>query len=364
MSTKNIHVILGTDDATVKETAAKLVEKLTPADAGDFGLEMIDGTAENTDGAVKTIGATIGALQTLPFFGGGKVVWLKSTNIFADSVTGRSAGTLEVAESLIEVLSQGLPNEIHFVISATEIDKRRSFYKKLSKLSKPQVFDRPDTSRAGWEQAVMGLVSQRARDRNLKFQPEALEFFVMLAGADTRQIENELEKLDLFLGTEEREVSTAHVRRLVSQSRAGVIWEIGDAISKRHLPRALEQIDQFIYRGESAIGILLAAIIPKIRTLLVAKDLVEQHKIRAANYSQFNAALSRLDPRFTRHLPKKKDGSISAYPVFLAAQDCRYFELSQLKTALSDCLEANRRLVTSGLDSKLILDQLVIRLLT
>ncbi|MEM7144112.1 MAG: DNA polymerase III subunit delta [Verrucomicrobiota bacterium] len=364
MSYKNIHVILGTDDATVKETAAKLVEQLTPADAGDFGLETIDGTAGNTDEAVNTIGATIGALQTLPFFGGGKVVWLKSTNIFADSVTGRSSGTLEAAESLIEILEQGLPDEVHFVLNATEIDKRRSFYKKLSKLSKPQIFDRPDTSRAGWEQAVMGLVAQRARERKLKFQPEALEFFVMRAGADSRQIENELEKIDLFLGDGEREVSTLHVRRLVSQSHAGIIWEIGDAISKRHLPRALDLIDQFMYRGENAVGILLAAIIPKIRTLLVAKDLVDQHNIRASSYNQFNAALDRLDPRFTRHLPKKKDGSISAYPVFLATQDCRRFELDQLKSALSDCLDANRRLVTSGLDPKLVLDQLVIRLLT
>jgi DNA polymerase-3 subunit delta len=363
VSAKNIHVILGTDDATVKETAAKLVEKLSPPDAGDFGLETIDGTAENTDGAISIISNTIGALQTIPFFGG-KVVWLKNTNVFADSVTGRSTGTLESAESLIEVLQQGFPDQVHFVLSATEIDKRRSFYKKLSKLSKPQIFDRPDTSRAGWEQAVMGLVSQRARERKLRFHPEALEFFVMLAGADTRQIENELEKLDLFLGTDERGVTTAHVRRLVSQSRSGVIWEIGDAISKRQLPRALEQIDQFMYRGESAIGILLAAIIPKVRTLLVAKDLVERHNIRASNYNQFNAALDRLDPRLTRHLPKKKDGSISAYPVFLAAQDCARFKLSQLKSALSDCLDANKRLVTSGLDSKLVLDQLVIRLLT
>src|SRR5947209_20411770 len=67
-----IYAVVGSDDVEVKQTAAELAEKLKPADAGDFGLETIDGAADNADQAATRIRSTIEALRTLPFFGGEK----------------------------------------------------------------------------------------------------------------------------------------------------------------------------------------------------------------------------------------------------------------------------------------------------
>ncbi len=39
----NIHAVVGSDESGVKRAAAKLAAQLTPPDAGDFGLEVIDG---------------------------------------------------------------------------------------------------------------------------------------------------------------------------------------------------------------------------------------------------------------------------------------------------------------------------------
>ena len=126
----NIHAILGTDEGRVKEAALVLSKKLAPADAGDFGLEIISGQADNTDHATQIVGSTVEALQTLPFFGGEKVVWLQGANFFGDSQTGKSQGTLEATDNLMELLERGIPSDVQFILSASEIDKRRSFYKK------------------------------------------------------------------------------------------------------------------------------------------------------------------------------------------------------------------------------------------
>src|ERR1051326_1948545 len=80
-ATANVHAIVGSDEARVKREAAELAQKLAPAEAGEFGLEMIDGAADNVEGAANAIRSTIAALQTIPFFGGGKLVWLKSANL-------------------------------------------------------------------------------------------------------------------------------------------------------------------------------------------------------------------------------------------------------------------------------------------
>lgn len=363
----NIHAIMGNDEARVKEAALALAEKLTPPDAGEFGIEIVEGTAETSDQASRIVNEVLQALQTLPFFGGTKVVWLKNANLFADSVTGRAAPTIEAAASLSDFLKMGLPENVAFILSATDVDKRRTFYRTLGKLTKITVFDRPDTSRPGWEEDLMGLVARRAKTHRLRFDREALEFFIMLAGNDTRQIESELEKLDLYLtgaGAAERNVTVDEIRKLVSHSHTGIIFEIGAAISKKRLPQALERTAHLLHHGESAIGILLAAIVPTVRSLLVAKSLLERHRLPMSNFRTFDSAVSRLPADETASLPRKKDGSVSCYPVFLAAQDCGKFRLDDLKRGYTQCLEANTRLVTSQLEPRLVLDQLLTRLLT
>src|SRR5437763_15890013 len=110
-STANIRAIVGSDEARIKREAAELAQKLAPAEAGEFGLEIIDGTADNVDGAATAIRSTIAALQTLPFFGGGKLVWLKSANFLSEDVKGKSINVLEPLDDIDAVLARGLPDD-------------------------------------------------------------------------------------------------------------------------------------------------------------------------------------------------------------------------------------------------------------
>ena len=396
----NIHAIVGSDESEVKRAASELAAKLAPADAGEFGLEVIDACADNVDQAVSRIRSAIEALQTLPFFGGGKLVWLKNANCLGDSVIGRSTSVQSALDDLAELLDAGLGSEVTFLISATEVDKRRSFYKTLGKRAELQVIDRLDSSRAGWEEEATEIVRGRAKSRGLQFEEEALDLFVLLTGGDTRQIENELEKIDLYCGTGFQSatgrtrggepvgqagvspamtakmaagptavtavppVTIEQVRELVPLSRAGVIFELGNALAACDLERALTLVKRLLDQGETAISILLVAILPTIRNLLLAKDLMERNRIpRPHAPFTFISALNRLPAEATEHLPRKKDGSINGYALGLAAQQARRFETAQLIAGLEACLEANLRLVTSQLDHELVLTEIVVKLL-
>src|SRR6267143_4487612 len=124
--TANIYAVVGSDESAVKREAGALAQKLAPAEAGEFGLEIIDGAADNVDGAATAIRSTIAALQTLPFFGGGKLVWLKSANFLSDDVKGKSVNVLEPLEELAAIINSGLPADVTLLISAVDPDKRRS----------------------------------------------------------------------------------------------------------------------------------------------------------------------------------------------------------------------------------------------
>src|SRR5437870_9903482 len=362
-ATANIHAVVGSDEAEVKHIAAELAVKLTPPGAGDFGLEIIDAAADNAEQAAARVSSTIDALQTLPFFGSTKVVWLKNVNFLGDDQKARSTAVQSALEELSELLGRGFGSEITFLISATEVDKRRGFYKTMAKRAELQVFDRLDSARAGWEEEATEIVRRRAKKRKLQFDDDALDLFVLLTGGDTRQIENELEKIDTFLG-KDRAVHANLVREIVPLSRGGVMFDLSNALAARDLELALTLVRRLLDQGEKAIGILLVAIVPTTRNLLLAKDLMERHRLpRPHSAFQFVSAINRLPAKATEHLPRKKDGSINAYALGIAAQHAHHFESNQLIDAMRACLTANVQLVTTQLDHELILTEVVVKLL-
>ena len=366
----NIYAVVGSDEAEVKRAAAELAQTLTPPDAGDFGLEIIDGVSENADQAAARIRSAIEALQTLPFFGSSKVVWLKNANFLGDTQVGRAAGVQSGLEELSEMIEKGLGSDVIFLVSATEVDKRRSFYRSLVKRAELQIFNRLDSSRSGWEEEAIEVVRRRAKKRKLQFDEDALDLFVLLTGGDTRQIENELEKIDLLLangGTAFQAVPRVRVelvRELVPLSRAGVIFELSNALAVRDLELALKLVRRLLDQGENAVGILLVAILPTVRNLLLTKDLMERHRLKRPHSPfEFISAINRLPAEATDHLPRKKDGSINAYPLGIVAQQAHRFETERLIRAMQACLEANLKLVTTQLDHELVLTETVVKLL-
>jgi DNA polymerase III subunit delta len=361
--TSQIYAVVGSDEGAVKSRARELAQQLTPKDTGDFGQDLIDGAADNADQAVSRIHSAIEAIQTLPFFGPGKLVWLKDVNFCGDTVTGRSAQVAAALDQLQQFLSVGMPSGVVFLLSASEVDKRRSFYKSLTKVATIEHFDRIDTSRSGWEEEAESLARGLAAERGLIFQPEALEVFVRLAGADTRQLRNELEKIDLYLG-EKREIDTQSVRNLVARTATGVIWELGNAIAKRQLSAALALLDQLLFQGETPIGILYAAIIPTVRNLLVTKEILETYGVKAPSAPyQFNSVIARLPQAAQNFLPRRKDGNINVYGLGIAACEAHRFSLAQLIRGFEECLKANIQLVTTQLEPRLVLSKLLVSLL-
>jgi DNA polymerase-3 subunit delta len=317
---------------------------------------------------------------------------LKNANFLGDDPKARSAAVQSALEELSELLDGGFDSGVTFLISATEVDKRRAFYKMLVKRAELQVFDRLDSGRAGWEEEATEIVRLRAKKQKLQFDDDALDLFVLLTGGDTRQIENELEKIDTYcsagVGPVERAgVSAAEpksarrtsdagaqmvvprvtvdlVRELVPLSRAGIIFELSNALALRDLELALTLVRRLLDQGESAIGILLAAVVPTVRNLLLAKDLVDRHRLpRPHSPFQFISAINRLPAKATEHLPRKKDGAINAYALGIAAQHAHKFETNQLINAMRACLTANVQLVTTQLDHELILTEVVVKLL-
>jgi DNA polymerase III subunit delta len=356
----NFFAVVGSDEGLVREKALALYTQLTGGVDDGFTHETIDGIADNSDSAHEICQSAVQALLTIPMFGGDKVVWLRNANFLGDNVTGRSQRTEAGVEKLRATLERGLPNGVKFLLTAHGVDKRRAFWKFVEKSADVQVHDRIDIGRDGWQEQVKTLVSRRAAALRLSFDDDAMALFIMLAGEQSQQIGNELEKLDLFLGEERREVTEDDVRQIVPLSRAAVVFETGKAIQRGDVARAINWIDEQLAADESAIGIMRASVIPTVRNLFIAKLIIEKFKAPTGNYPAFSGAINRVPESERSWLPQKKDGTgVNVYPIFLAAEGAAYFELEGLQRVMEATLKADQSLVTTGLDHRLVLHRLI-----
>lgn len=354
-----IHFISGSDDAAVKKAASELAMKLAPG-ADAFGLEVIDGAVETVDAAISRTRESMQSLATLPFLGGTKLVWLKSATFLADSVTGRSENVIAAVEQLCDLLDEGLPGGVTFLLSAPGADKRRTSYKRLSKLGNTILHDKPSLGFGAGEEEIVGWTSQQARARGMNLSSDALEVLAARVGLDSAQLHSELDKMETAFGSGHA-ISERDVRDLVPATRESGVFDIGNAISARNLPLALETLDQLFYQGEKGVGILLASIVPTVRNLLLTKSLLIRHKLRPPAEAQFfSSTLAKLPPEETDFLPRKKDGTLNAYGLGIAAKSSVHYSLEELQRAFHGCAKANLHLITGQGTENVILTRLLI----
>jgi len=357
-------VIVGTDEGQVREAALMTWRDLTGGVDDGFTHETIDGNAGTVDDALKILGQTQQALLTYSMFGGDKVVWLRNATFMGNDRTADSESTIQGIDGLLQLLMKGLPSGVSFLLSAPKIDKRRGFWKFLEKNVAVQVYDKIDMSRDGWEEQVATLVLDKARDAGLTFEDEALELFVMQAGEATNQIVNELEKLRLYLG-DSTTVTVEAVRLMVPLSRAGVIFETGRALQSGNAARAIALIDEQLEMGESAVAIMRASIISTVRNMFMARILIDRAKASAFNYRDFESAVNRMPMEEKAWLPQKKSGDgVNVYPLFMSAKGAMAFTLESLEKILHATAKADKLLVTTGLDDRLVLHRLVTEIAT
>lgn len=357
--TAAFYFVTGSDESDVKKTARALADELAPG-ADAFGLETIDGAIEGVDAVVEKIRETRGALLTLPFLGGTKLVWLKNATFLADTISGRSETVISALEMLCDTVEAGLPDGVTFLMSAPEPDKRRTAYKRLTKAGVTKICDKPDLGFRAGEGEIVDWTASRARAKGLKIAHDAVEALAARVGLDSGQLDSELEKLQTAFG-QAHPITADDVRGLVPATRESGIFDVGNAISSRNLRLALDTLDHLFYQGERGIGILLASIVPTVRNLLFVKDLIVRYRIQPpAQPNAFSGALNRLPPGEIEHLPRKKDGTLNTYGLGIAAQNSTRYTLEELRRGFLGCAEANLQLVSSqGSDSTVL-----VRLLT
>lgn len=361
-------LICGDDEFHVKERSKELYQKWSD-ELGGMDHEIIDAAAANSGEALKALARLREALQTLPFFGSDKVIWLRDCNFLGDE---RAASTQAVTETLSEI-SQELKdfgwsgkNSVRLLISAGKVDKRKTFYKTIEKLGAVENFSGWSVDDRDWADQAEQFARRELRARKKEISGEALSELINRVGANARMLANEIEKLTVYVG-QRNEIGIDDVSAVCIRNRAARAFALGDALGDRDLPYLLRCLDEELWEVKldpkrNEIG-LLYGLISKVRALLLLKEMAREGWIKAeTHYPRFKAQLERVPadqlPADKRYNPL----ALNPYVLFKALPQIKNYSQSELVAAMELLLKCNRQLIFSNLDESLALQQTLIKI--
>jgi len=322
-ATKTFAFLCGPDDFIVNRLGQERFAALAAeANADDFSREIISGFAANVDEVGAAVNRFRDAVQTVPMFGGKRVVWFKDVNFLADTVTGRAEGTLEQVAALQELLEKVNADEVAIVITAAPIDRRRSFPKWCE--------GHADFTLAGGDgesagDALAGVAIEEAKASGATFGEGALELLLAKVGPNTRLLTEETRKLATYagdpstpLGAGGAVIEAAHIDELTPNFAEGDFFESAEKFFAGDLRGTLAALERHFFNGGDARPVL-SALQNRNRILIQCRVLLDTGELRAPGpYGFDKSAWARAAEAYAKHFGG--DTEKSAYNLFTQNQ--------------------------------------------
>ena len=357
-------LICGEDDFAVKQRAKQIYLQWTE-ELGGMDHEIIDAAVSNSGEALKALAKLREAMQTLPFFGSGKVIWLQNCNFLSDE----RAATQDVTQSLAELadeLKEFAWQNVRLLISAGKVDKRKVFYKALDKLGTVESFAGWSIDDRDWADQAEAWARKGLHARQKEISDEALAELINRVGPNPRQLDSEVEKVALYAG-DRKEIEFDDVATICTRNKMARAFALGDALGDRDLPRLLARLDEALWDvkldpQKSEIG-LLYGLISKVRAMLLLKEMLREGWVKlTTDYPRFKAQLERVPkdqlPEDRRFNPL----ALNPYVLFKALPQVSRYSQAELIRAMDLLFQCNLRLVSTSLDESLVVQQALVQI--
>ena len=357
-------LVCGEDDFAVKQRAKQIYLQWTE-ELGGMDHEIIDAAVSHSGEALKALAKLREAMQTLPFFGSGKVIWFQNCTFLSDE----RAATKDVIESLAalaEELKEFAWQNVRLLITAGKVDKRKAFYKALDKLGTVESFAGLSVDDRDWASQAEAWARKGLSARQKEISHEALAELVDRVGPNARQLDNEVEKVALYVG-DRKEIEFDDVATICTRNKMARAFALGDALGDRDLPRLLARLDEALWEvkldpQKSEIG-LLYGLIAKVRAMLLLKEMLKEGWVKPdMDYNRFKAQLERVPkdqlPEDRRFNPL----ALNPYVLYKALPQVKRYSEAELIRAMDLLFQCNLRLVSTSLDESLVVQQTLVQI--
>ncbi len=231
MNASPVELIHGEESFLVDRELRQIEEACKVQGPEDLNREAFD-AAETAPSRVTS------SARTMPFMGERRLIIVKNADKWS----------VDQWETLTDYAENPNPSSC-VVLVVPSVDKRRAWWKKLSKSANVRQCSRPpDNQLHGW-------IKKLANEAGLKPGPEVIRAIELRVGSDLQLIWREVLKLQAFAG-EDGSLDAEDVRVLVAESKGHSVFVFCDAVGDRNLKEALRGLRRLQELGEAPLKIL------------------------------------------------------------------------------------------------------------
>jgi DNA polymerase III subunit delta len=255
---------------------------------------------------------------------------------------------------LAEMLDHGLPPWDFLLMTALQVDRRTRLYKRLEEMGAVfQLAIERDRSGRISRESLAEFIHKRLRQAGKTIEPQAREIILLRAGDELRGLQQELEKLLLYVG-DHSSIHVHDVEMIFADQGEGWIFDLTRSIAERNAVAALAHLARLMAQGEHPLK-LLSTIAAEIRRLLAARQLLDGelrgHWKRGLTYQQFQQNILKEGAPFLTRNP------YADYMCFQRADD---FTVAELRAYLAGIYDADFRLKSTGNNLRLVMEKLIL----
>lgn len=309
-----VYFFWGEEDFLIEETVDLLIREALDETSKSFNLDILHGSEVDAR-------RVVGIASSYPMMAERRIVVV------------REIEKLSEKELLLSYLDHPSPTTC-FVVVAGKPDFRQTFYKQLKEKSYAVEF-KPLT-----EEYIPDWIIARLKSKRKTISQEAAASILALVGTSLREIQNEIEKLLVFIG-DRGTVELDDVKSVVGVSRQYNVFELQNAIAYKDLKRVLDIMKHMLEAGEYPVA-TVAYLTGFFRKVWLLREMMKE---RMNDYQL--AGQLRVSSRF-----------IGEYKTAVAK-----YSAENIEQCFKALVEADEQLKSTSTDHKLVMTMMVYRML-
>jgi DNA polymerase III subunit delta len=311
-----VYLLYGEEDFLVDEAARSVIAAAVSDDAREFNLDVLRGEEADARDIVSRA-------SSFPMMSERRAVVVQN-------VDKLGIKDLEILGNYVEQPS----NSTCLVLTGGKIDTRKKPFTTIKRTGTAIEF------KPLYDDRVPGWIAARVKKQKHDITQDACRLLAAYVGASLRELQNELDKIYIYLGTR-TSIGADDVNAVVGMSKELSIFELQKAVGARDLRRSCEIMERMLDAG-AAVPFIIVMLTGYFMTLYRLYDL------RRRNVSQQEmASEARVSPYFL----KEYLDAVARFPVH------------DIERAFEILVGADEQSKTSAADPKQVMQFVLIQLL-
>ncbi|MFL0251201.1 DNA polymerase III subunit delta [Clostridium neuense] len=324
---KNSYIMFGFNEQLIKDYIKKITNKLVNNDFISLNYDVFDGSTVDFDSIYN-------ALETVPFMSEKRVVVVYRANFLGDNSKNFNKNGEDILKRLEDYITK-IPEQSIFIMYYVFDNPREKITKKIRSFEKKAcIVEFSKLKGLGLQKKAKEIFESKGKS----IGKAELSFFCSKVDDNIDIIINEAEKLCCY--AEDRDITHDDIELLCHPKESNDIFNLVDFISQSKPEKAIEILNEIMFKGEKA-SVILYMIERQFRIMLNLRIGMEKGKSKEA---------------------LSKELRLNIYICDKMMNQCKNFSVNKLVKAIDLCLSTEKELKSLSGEAKFKMELLIINI--